>query len=828
MKKLCFLILLGSTFIYQNANSQVSQDQLKFISKFKALEKELPRERIYLHTDRDSYYLGDRIWFSAYVQLGSFNMPSDLSKVLYVELYEPEGKLLERVTVEIEQGRASGNISFTEKSDKPGIYKIKAYTAWALNFGPSYVFQKNIEVRTGEESKLTAKEQDFDVQFMPEGGILVAGLPTRLAFKSIGTDGLGKDIHGVVYREGAQDSIPFSTAHLGMGVLEFTPQQNGEYYAEVNGKTFPLPEVVTEGTLLSVNDDQDQFSVNVLSNSTDVAGTPLLFAHVRGEVFSAELVNMQNGKGQVFISKAQLPTGVVHFTLLNQSGLPVAERLAFNKNEVDELEVSLSLSDEEVGLRDRIDLGIRVASETVGEFASSASISIYDDSIDPFNSNRPSIVSRLYLESELEGHIEHPGFYFSDHSQADEYLDILMMTQGWRAYDMSSVLEWENIELYSFAEQGFRVSGRIISGFTRTGSAESPVMLSMGGEKKGSWLVTSDEEGYFVIDGLKIYGNERVEIKANDRKGSDNIVIEMDDQFSHLPESKEELVQVLKKLLEEELIEIEATGTEEEELFERAVEASKESEQFIEVMKQAELDEITVTSNRIGFTEEELEEDYLVQMLKQSDTKSAYINLDEKDWMKSFRVAQILDQLPGVRTVYRGITPGIEVEMGATFNNPEDDDPENEPLYFLDGIEVGAADILSLHGNDIKTIGVMRSSVDLAMFGSRGANGVIVVSLKKGGDFNESVRGLIQANLIGYQLPSQFYSPRYGVTVPSDYPTKDNRITLHWESDFEVTGSGSTLSFWANDVPSTYRIIVEGITETGIPFFETQTFTITE
>ncbi|RNC83276.1 MAG: hypothetical protein ED557_11295 [Balneola sp.] len=820
MKKLCFLILLGSTFIYQNANSQVSQDQLKFISKFKALEKELPRERIYLHTDRDSYYLGDRIWFSAYVQLGSFNMPSDLSKVLYVELYEPEGKLLERVTVEIEQGRASGNISFTEKSDKPGIYKIKAYTAWALNFGPSYVFQKNIEVRTGEESKLTAKEQDFDVQFMPEGGILVAGLPTRLAFKSIGTDGLGKDIHGVVYREGAQDSIPFSTAHLGMGVLEFTPQQNGEYYAEVNGKTFPLPEVVTEGTLLSVNDDQDQFSVNVLSNSTDVAGTPLLFAHVRGEVFSAELVNMQNGKGQVFISKAQLPTGVVHFTLLNQSGLPVAERLAFNKNEVDELEVSLSLSDEEVGLRDRIDLGIRVASETVGEFASSASISIYDDSIDPFNSNRPSIVSRLYLESELEGHIEHPGFYFSDHSQADEYLDILMMTQGWRAYDMSSVLEWENIELYSFAEQGFRVSGRITGGLLRRGQGEAPVMFTMGTEEKQVQVVTTDEEGNFFIDGLKVYGSEMVEIKANDKKGSDNITIRMDDQFSHLPTEKEETSQVIGALLEQEITEENQYESPlEDEVFERAVEASTEAEQFIEVMMQGELDEITVTSERIGFNEEEINEDYTERMLKQSEARGSYFDLDEKEWMRSATMPTIITQLPGVTFVLPDI---LSINTGTrSFSTPV------EPIFLINGVFTDLDAVLSLDPDDVQTIGVMRSSVDLAIFGAQGAGGAIIITLRNGARF-EPAKGFIQTNLVGFQLPVQFYSPRYGVNVPSDYPTNDARLTLHWEPEFEVSSSGSSLSFWANDVPSTYRIIVEGVTETGTPFYQTRTVTISE
>ncbi len=822
MKNSALLILLGSLLIFQNSVSQVTQDQLAFISKFKAIEKEMPRERIYLHTDRDSYYLGDRIWFSAYVVLGSFHMPSGLSKVLYVELYEPNGKLLERVSVEIEEGRASGNISFAEKSEKTGIYQVKAYTNWSLNFGDSYVFNKNIEVRSGEERTLVSHSDEFDLQFMPEGGKLIAGIPTRLAFKAIGTDGLGTDINGMIYQEGTQNSIAFSSVHLGMGTIDMTFEAGARYFAEVNGRRFRLPEVRRNGIVLKVKQDEEKFKINATATSESDLSTPLLFAHVRGEVFFADLMSMQNTRGEVTIPKAQLPTGVVHFTLLNAQGLPVAERLAFNKNTVDELQIDMDLSKSSVSQRKQVELSITVEDKEMEEVSSMASISVFDDAINTFNPYRPSIISRLYLETELKGYIEHPGFYFSNHPKADEYLDILMMTQGWRAYDMTQVMDKDTPELFSLPEQGFGVSGRIISGFTRTGSAEAPVMLSMRGEEKDSWLVTSDEKGYFAIHGLKVYGIEVIEIKANDKKGSDNIRIELDEQFSHLPEGKEEIAQVNEVLLEHEIPTTETEGFPvEEEVFERAVEASTEAEQFIEGMMQGELDEITVTSNRIGFTKEELHEDYVTKILRQSDTRSAYIDLDEKEWMRSFRVAQILDQLPGIRSLYIGATPTIQVNTG-------EEATEGGPLYILDGIQVDATTILSLNANDIKTIGVLRSSIDLAIFGANGANGAIVVTLRKGGDFNESVRGLIQTNLIGYQLPSRFYSPRYGVTVPSDHPTKDNRIILHWEPEFEVTGSGSTLSFWANDIPSTYRAIVEGITETGIPFYQTRTFTITE
>jgi TonB-dependent starch-binding outer membrane protein SusC len=58
----------------------------------------------------------------------------------------------------------------------------------------------------------------------------------------------------------------------------------------------------------------------------------------------------------------------------------------------------------------------------------------------------------------------------------------------------------------------------------------------------------------------------------------------------------------------------------------------------------------------------------------------------------------------------------------------------NEPLYVLDGMPIAAGPGGSLQGvnpHDIESIRVLKDPADTAMYGARGANGVIVIKTKK-------------------------------------------------------------------------------------------------
>jgi TonB-dependent SusC/RagA subfamily outer membrane receptor len=78
------------------------------------------------------------------------------------------------------------------------------------------------------------------------------------------------------------------------------------------------------------------------------------------------------------------------------------------------------------------------------------------------------------------------------------------------------------------------------------------------------------------------------------------------------------------------------------------------------------------------------------------------------------------------RTDDGGIT--VRIRGTSSFNG------SNEPLYILDGVPIQAGPNGSLHGvnpNDIASIKVLKDPADLTMYGSRGANGVIVIKTKQ-------------------------------------------------------------------------------------------------
>ena len=55
-----------------------------------------------------------------------------------------------------------------------------------------------------------------------------------------------------------------------------------------------------------------------------------------------------------------------------------------------------------------------------------------------------------------------------------------------------------------------------------------------------------------------------------------------------------------------------------------------------------------------------------------------------------------------------------------------------EPIYIVDGIQIAAADFAQLNPNDIENVSVLKDAVATSLYGSRGGNGVIVVSTKRG------------------------------------------------------------------------------------------------
>jgi TonB-linked SusC/RagA family outer membrane protein len=113
-----------------------------------------------------------------------------------------------------------------------------------------------------------------------------------------------------------------------------------------------------------------------------------------------------------------------------------------------------------------------------------------------------------------------------------------------------------------------------------------------------------------------------------------------------------------------------------------------------------------------------------------------------------------------------------------------------EPIYIVDGIQIAAADFSQINPNDIENISVLKDAVATSLYGSRGGNGVIVVSTKRGGSGKP-------------KLEVDAYT---GWSTLPDFNDMQ-LMSTNQKIDFELRRGGTSLSFYSQaEIDSLRRI----------------------
>ena len=99
----------------------------------------------------------------------------------------------------------------------------------------------------------------------------------------------------------------------------------------------------------------------------------------------------------------------------------------------------------------------------------------------------------------------------------------------------------------------------------------------------------------------------------------------------------------------------------------------------------------------------------------------------------------LVGQMPGLISKQASGEPGADdasifIRGIATFQG------DSSPAYIIDGIERTSADFARMDPNDIESINVLKDAASAAIFGMRGANGVIVITTKRGTDGKASIK----------------------------------------------------------------------------------------
>ena len=443
---LVFLFLIQSFSASSQPNNTVIE---KLAGQLDSLGKTRPPEMVYIQTSKGIYETLEDLWFKAYLLDAHTFAPSSLSQTLYLQLLnENTGQVVWQEKYEVQNGFVDGHI-FLQDTLSVGDYLLAACTPNSF-FGDSTEMKaiRRIQLRKElkanydgwkEPLRLPAPNKNGSIQFstFPEGGNIVSGIKTRLAFKAVKTDGMPPDIEGTLF----EDSVPlvkFKSARAGMGSFEFTPLSGKKYHIRLSeparDSTFLLPEVYPEGISLRLNSRDKEFLEFIVSQSPPFQKkTIYLRGQIRG-VVDCIAMGVLNNELKIKIPLKEFPCqGIAEFTLFNDSLIPLAERLVYIKPGKN-LQIETRLNKEKYETREKATLKIMVKDESGQPVTANLGVSVYDklyqNSADPEN-----ILTHCYLTSQLKGKIYDPGYYFDPKNEdREEALDLLLLTQGWRRY----------------------------------------------------------------------------------------------------------------------------------------------------------------------------------------------------------------------------------------------------------------------------------------------------------------------------------------------------------------------------------------------------------
>ena len=140
-----------------NMNDYLSQRFQRYCELFQ-------REEVFVSTDREEYISGEESWFNIWLVDKQSSNPSSDSRIIYLELLNPENNLISQKRISIVNGAGQGNIELPDTLTT-GTYTIRAYTNWMKNFLPYNCFMKDIKIynpfRSGFFKNKTIVENDL-------------------------------------------------------------------------------------------------------------------------------------------------------------------------------------------------------------------------------------------------------------------------------------------------------------------------------------------------------------------------------------------------------------------------------------------------------------------------------------------------------------------------------------------------------------------------------------------------------------------------------------------------------------------------------------------
>ncbi|MBE6334733.1 MAG: hypothetical protein E7071_07945 [Bacteroidales bacterium] len=836
----------------------------------------IKEEKLFVHTDRESYFPKDTIWFRGYLVNATTNKCVDHSRYIYVELVDRTNTVhwREKVGRNLKDSTFSGYFPIPEISQ--GEYFLRCYTFYMQNQEEEFIYRKKIRIvnpydhrvvcrtsvrnlsnddkllilrfeneqgelhthvefnyripgetpfdtaytmntgyngiariRMGKDADyiwikstlnslwdieryipLSNYRQNYTVQFFPEGGDLLCGVNQRIAFKALGSDGLGMQISGHIYNQHKQKICSFESNKLGMGSFFIKSDTSAFYYAEcisIHGtkKSFQLPQISLDGRALQLATDKENVVCNILNSSAknDLLSNRTLLIHSRGmplAIFNAEDVNGR------CLNLSTSPEGVLHFVLLDSLYRVESERLWFHRKFTrDNLFANIINSPTP---RKPAYCSLQLESSDSINNTGTFSVSVVNSGHTANDNSQYGIESYLLLTSDIRGYVENPAHYFVNTSEERmKDLDHLMLTQGWRRFNVTEILQ--DVMLHNrpyYMERGQFLSGHVKNFWGRDSKNAEVTLLGSNGS---ACKVTTDSVGRFLASDVYYDRGTTFVVQAVSSLGRKSLELNVD-----MPEFKR-------------VERVEPDGTLKD--FESFIKRYSKDYIFAdngERLKTIGVVKVTeYTDDRelsyFGQLADEMEYEYYWRGKEDSEKygHNIYQGTKRYNYDSTYNIHGA-DPTKNRVTLFDAVAP-IHLRQEQQTGQPRvlgyklvPDIPWSRKLFIGRGLQ----------GGDVNTAGTIEPVYDK--------------TLSPRIEISFNMQTLVPS--APQQQNVEFYKPSYNVATELLKEVVDEKITRYWNPNVKLSSEYPyTVAFptAAGDGNQTYTITIEGITENGTP-----------
>jgi len=799
--------------------------------------KKYPQEKIYIQTDKQVYSTGQTIWYKVYAT--AYGTPATLSKIVHVQLINSNGRIILHEKLPLVNGTANGNIEVPANLPTD-YYQLRSFTAWMLNFDERGLFHKiiyfkNLTDTIRHQGGSKPGEKTYYFQFFPEGGDLVNNITANIAFKATDQNGLPAEAYGEIFDETNTLIDSIKTYHDGMGLFILRPETNRRYYAIVHfpdrsERQIPLPPA-----------NQSGIGIRIIEQKPEALHIEVIYHEARPGQYKNVLLAASQQSGKVATFPLQLSrginifnfnikgfvTGILRLTFLDANNLPLAERVVFVHNS-DNLELHLQKDTISFDPKAKSALTFQLngIDSKINQANLSVSVTDADDVLDDHTAN---IYSSLLLTSEVKGHIYNPCYYFtSNDDSVREALDLVMLTNGWRHFEWTKIINGDSVALKYPAEDSLFIAGQII-GYKPNEKREHvfKIIIHQQDSIRFIGFVAPDLTGRFILKDYAVPGLSTVYYQDQRTKAKSYHIRFYDDPMDTLRNvpgfevaSRDGRTDTIGKFMKS--------------VWDR-------EESFYFTHKKGDLKPVFIK----GFAPDKSEllaKRYISQAF--SEGRGNNIDLVNNFYSSALRLFDFLKgRFPGLIISGSSDNPGFSyrnselneiASVNASTNGVSDaflvkgygkggasfDGPAvrtSEPYVFLNEVPSSIPAVRDIPLSEIALIRFIPPPSSLAPMNG-GVVGVLAIYLKKEIDSARSVdfaHNYDHYTFEGYSLTRKFYSPDYSAK-DSTFFMPDNRETLYWNSQLQTDSDNKIhFSFFNSDHAKKFRIIAEGMDEQG-------------